>query len=117
MDNEAKPDVCPEFRMHDSDAMNEDTLAVEAHVKQATVSTAVSPDNGLSATDRLCCSDDHLFVQNVKCENEQQEAKNEDSVHRQKIPVMFTMSNQKPCKEILCTLNNAVVVMLACTKL
>ena len=77
MDNVIKPDVCAEFRIHDSNAMQEDTSAVQAHVKQATVSTAVSADDGLSATDRLCCSDEYLFLQNIKCENEQPEVKTE----------------------------------------
>ena len=85
MDNVITHDVFAEFRMHDSDAMNEDTLAVQAHVKQATIYTAMSPDDGLSATDRLCCSDDYLFFQNVKCENEQPEAKNEDHANCQQI--------------------------------
>ena len=92
--------------MYDSDAMKEDTLAVQAyakqatfstavmkedsavvqaHVKQATVSTAVSPDDGLSATDRLCCSDDYLYFHNIKCETEQPEVKNEDHANCQQI--------------------------------
>ena len=57
--------------------MQEDTSAVQAHVKQGTVSTAVSADDGLSATDRLCCSGEYLFLQNIKCENEQPEVKTE----------------------------------------
>ena len=85
MDNVIKPDVFAEFRMHDSDAMQEDTSAVQAHVKQATVSTAVSADDGLSATDRLCCSDEYLFLQNIKCENEQPEVKKELSANCQQI--------------------------------
>ena len=85
MDNEAKPDVCPEFRMHDSDAMNEDTLVVQAHAKQATVSTAVSFDDGLSAAGRLCCTDEYVFFQNIKCENEQPEVKKKDSANCQQI--------------------------------
>ena len=85
MDNEIKHDVCAEFRMHDSDAMKEDTLAVQAHAKHATVSTAVSFDDGLSAAGRLCCTDEYVFLQNIKCENEQPEVKKKDSANCQQI--------------------------------
>ena len=85
MDNEIKHDVCAEFPMHDSDAMKEDTLAVQAHAKQATVSTAVSFDDGLSAAGRPCCTDEYVFFQNITCENEQPEVKKEVSVNCQQI--------------------------------
>ena len=85
MKNEVNPDVCAEFRIHDSNALKEDNLTVQAHVKQATVSTAVSFDDGLSSTDRLCCSDEYLFLQNIKCENEQPEVKKELSANCQQI--------------------------------
>ena len=85
MDNVIKHDVCAEFPIYDSNAMNEDILAVQSHVKQATVSTAVSFDDGLSAAGRLCCTDEYVFFQNIKCENEQPEVKKKDSANCQQI--------------------------------